>query len=159
MKRCVVEGTMIRRTRVEVDLAAIVANARAVQRLAGTALYAVVKADGYGHGAISVARALTEAKAAAGFCVSLVEEGVALREAGVTAPILVMGPSQVGGEDDMVAAGLTPIISSHEELAALAHVSRKTPVDAHLKIDTGMGRLGVPVDRAAVFLRDAATTE
>ncbi|MBV8757816.1 MAG: alanine racemase [Deltaproteobacteria bacterium] len=150
-----VEGTMIRRTRVEVDLAAIVANARAVQRLAGTALYAVVKADGYGHGAVSVAKALSEANAASGFGVSLVEEGVALREAGVTAPILVMGPSQVGGEEEMVAAGLTPIISSHEELAALAHVARKTPVDAHLKIDTGMGRLGVPMDKAAELAREA----
>src|SRR3569623_1402181 len=78
MKRSVVEGTMIRRTRVEVDLAAIVANARAVQRLAGTALYAVVKADGYGHGAVNVATALSEAKAAAGFGVSLVEERVPL---------------------------------------------------------------------------------
>jgi len=158
MKPEVVEGTMIRRTRVEVDLAAIVANARALQRLAGTALYAVVKADGYGHGAVSVATALAEAKAASGFCVSLVEEGVAMREAGVPAPILVMGPSQVGGEDEMVAAGLTPIISSHEELAALAHVARKTPVDAHLKIDTGMGRLGVPVERAADLASEAATT-
>jgi alanine racemase len=150
-----VEGTMIRRTRVEVDLAAIIDNARAVQRLAGTALYAVVKADGYGHGAIPVATALAEAKAAAGFGVSLVEEGVALREAGVTAPILVMGPSQVGGEEEMVAAGLTPIISSHEELAALAHVAHKTPVDAHMKIDTGMGRLGVPMDKAPELAREA----
>src|SRR6478609_10801293 len=118
---------MIRRTRVEIDLQAIVSNAGAIRRVTGTPLYAVVKADGYGHGAISVARALTEAKAAAGFGVSLVEEGVALREAGVTAPILVMGPSQVGGEEEMVAAGLTPIISSHEELAALAHVASGRP--------------------------------
>ena len=140
---------MIRRTRVEVDLAAVVENARAVCARAGSELYAVVKADGYGHGAVEVARALTAARAAAGFCVSLVEEGVALREAGVTAPILVMGPSQVGGEEDMVAAGLTPVISSEEELVALAHVARAGPVDAHLKIDTGMGRLGVPVPRAA----------
>jgi len=142
---------MIRRTRVEIDLQAIVGNARTVRDVTGTALYAVVKADAYGHGAINVARALTEAKAAAGFCVSLVEEGVALREAGVTAPILVMGPSQVGGEDEMVAAGLTAVISSDEELAALAHVAgtRRDPIEAHLKVDTGMGRLGVPVERAA----------
>src|SRR6187551_1841621 len=132
---------MIRRTRVEVDLAAIIDNARAVQRLASTSLFAVVKADAYGHGAVSVATALAEAKAAAGFCVSLVEEGVALREAGVALPILVMGPSQVGGEDDMVAAKLTPIISSDEELEALVDVAKRrhVAVDAHLKIDTGMG--------------------
>ena len=142
---------MIRRTRVEVDLQAIVGNAAAVRELTGTQLYAVVKADGYGHGAVAVARALTQAKAAAGFCVSLVEEGVVLRDAGVRLPILVMGPSQVGGEDDMIAAQLTPVISSDEELEALIDVAsrRGVHVDAHLKVDTGMGRLGVPLERAA----------
>ncbi|MFT3700247.1 MAG: alanine racemase [Kofleriaceae bacterium] len=140
---------MIRRTRVEVDLEAIIANARIVRQMVATQLYAVVKADGYGHGALVVAKALQDARAADGFCVSLVEEGVALRESGITIPILVMGPSQVGGEDEMVAAKLTAVISSHEELAALAHVTRtRGRVDAHLKVDTGMNRLGVTVDRA-----------
>ncbi len=141
---------MIRRTRVEVDLGAVIANARALRSVAATALYAVVKADGYGHGAVAVAKALADARAADGFCTSLVEEGVALRAAGITAPILVMGPSQVGGEDEMVAARLTPVISSQEELAALAHVARARGggVEAHLKVDTGMGRLGVPAERA-----------
>jgi alanine racemase len=149
---------MIRRTRVEVDLSAIVGNARAVRALAGTELYAVVKADAYGHGAVAVAKALATARAASGFCVSLVEEGVALREAGVTAPVLVMGPSQVGGEDEMVMAGLTPVISSHEDLDALAHIARTRtePVEAHLKVDTGMGRLGVPVERAAELAVEAS---
>jgi len=150
---------MIRRTRVEIDLAAIVANARAVREVAATALYAVVKADGYGHGAVAVAKALADARAADGFCTSLVEEGVALREAGITAPILVMGPSQVGGEDEMVEARLTAVISSHEELAALAHVSRARAsgqeIEAHLKVDTGMGRLGVPSERAAELAVEA----
>ena len=141
---------MIRRTRVEVDLAAIVGNARTVRALAGTEIYAVVKADAYGHGAVAVAQALTRAKAASGFAVSLVEEGVTLREAGITAPILVMGPSQHGGEDEMVMASLTPVIGSEEDLAAIAAVGnlRQRGIEAHLKIDTGMGRLGVPVERA-----------
>src|ERR1041385_4537253 len=138
-------STMIRRTRVEVDLAAIVANARTVRAVTGTDVIAVVKADGYGHGAVAVARALTAARAAAGFGVSLVEEGVVLRDAGVMAPVLVMGPSQHGGEDDMVMAGLTPVIGSVEDLAVLAAVARRRgrAIDAHLKVDTGMGRLGV----------------
>jgi alanine racemase len=141
---------MIRRTRVEVDLSAIVGNARAVRAYAKTELYAVVKADAYGHGAVAVARALEDAGAASGFCVSLVEEGVALREAGIGAPILVMGPSQLGGEDEMVAHRLMPVIASDEEVTALAHVAhrRGITIDAHLKVDTGMGRLGVPVERA-----------
>lgn len=136
---------MIRRTRVEVDLAAIISNARTVRAVTGTDVVAVVKADGYGHGAVAVASALTAARAVAGFGVSLVEEGVALRDAGVMAPVLVMGPSQHGGEDDMVMAGLTPVIASAEELAALAAVARRRgrTIDAHLKVDTGMGRLGV----------------
>ena len=149
---------MIRRTRVEIDLAAIVANARAVREVAATALYAVVKADGYGHGAVAVAKSLADARAADGFCTSLVEEGVALRDAGIAAPILVMGPSQVGGEDEMVAARLTPVISSHEQLAALAHVSRARggmQIEAHLKVDTGMGRLGVPSEHAAELAVEA----
>jgi alanine racemase len=141
---------MIRRTRVEIDLSAIVGNAEAVREETGTALYAVVKADAYGHGAVAVASALTQAKAASGFCVSLVEEGVALRDAGIKLPILVMGPSQHGGEDDMVARHLTPVISSDEDLEALIDAAGKVHahIDAHLKVDTGMGRLGVAVERA-----------
>ncbi len=149
---------MIRRTRVEVDLAAIVANARAIRALTGTDIYAVVKADGYGHGAIAVAQALTGAKVAAGFAVSLVEEGVALRDAGVTAPILVMGPSSVAGEDELVALDMTPVIASEEDLDALGAAARRAnkQVHAHLKVDTGMGRLGVPMARAAEIAIAAA---
>jgi alanine racemase len=149
---------MIRRTRVEIDLAAIVDNTRAVAAFAGVPLWAVVKADAYGHGAIEVARALERAGAAAGFCTSLVEEGVALRDAGIAAPILVMGPSQLGGEDELVAARLTPVVSSPDEARALARIARARgePIDIHLKVDTGMGRLGVPVARAAEVAVDAA---
>ena len=149
---------MIRRTRVEVDLAAIVANARTVRAVTGVEVVAVVKADGYGHGAVAVARALTAARAVAGFGVSLVEEGVALRDAGVLSPVLVMGPSQRGGEDDMVMAGLTPVIASAEEMAALAGVARRRgrTIDAHLKVDTGMGRLGVAEAEAPGLAAEAA---
>jgi len=151
-------STMIRRTRVEVDLTAVVGNARTVRAMTGTDVFAVVKADGYGHGAVAVARALASARAVAGFAVSLVEEGVLLRDAGVVAPVLVMGPSQHGGEDDMVMAGLTPVIGSAEDLAALAAVARRRSrtIDAHLKVDTGMGRLGVPPDVAPALAADAA---
>jgi alanine racemase len=151
-------STMIRRTRVEVDLAAIVGNARTVRELTGAEVFAVVKADGYGHGAVAVARALNAARAASGFAVSLVEEGVALRDAGVTAPVLVMGPSQHGGEDDMVMAELTPIIGSADELVQLAAVARRRSrtIDAHLKVDTGMGRLGVAPGEAPELAVQAA---
>ena len=133
-------ATMIRRTRVEVDLGAVVENARTVRSLAGE-LIAVVKADAYGHGAVAVAQVLERMKAANGFAVSLVEEGVALRDAGITSPILVMGPSQHGGTEEMIGRRLTPVISCAEDLDA---VSTGQQIEAHLKIDTGMGRLGIP---------------
>lgn len=153
-------STMIRRTRVEVDLAAIIGNAREVAALTGAQVFAVVKADGYGHGAVAVAQALERARAVAGFGVSLVEEGVALRDAGIASPVLVMGPSQHGGEDDMVASKLTPVIACAEDLAALADVARRRgPVEAHLKVDTGMGRLGVPLSRWGWFLDRIARFE
>jgi alanine racemase len=150
---------MIRRTRVEVDLAAIVGNARAVAAFTRTALYAVVKADAYGHGAIAVAQALERAQAASGLCVSLVEEGVALRDAGVRLPILVMGPSQLGGEHEMVARGLIPVISARDELERLCAVARRGAggsIEAHLKVDTGMNRLGVDVTDVSELAREAA---
>ena len=148
---------MIRRTRVEVDLGAIVANALLVRRLTGVDVVAVIKADGYGHGAVTVAKALTRAQAAAGFAVSLVEEGVALRDAGIAEPVLVMGPSQHGGEQDMVAAGLTPVVACEQDLEALGAIAgrRNQPVDAHLKVDTGMGRLGVPVSAVGELVAGA----
>jgi alanine racemase len=89
--------------------------------------------------------------------VSLVEEGIALREAGVAGTILVMGPSQHGGEDDMIAHRLTPVISSADDLAALADAvaRRGQPIDAHLKVDTGMGRLGVALGAVGELASEA----
>ncbi len=144
----------IRPTAVEIDLAALADNARAIAGLAATSLCAVVKADAYGHGAPGVATALEAAGAVASFAVSLVEEGVQLRDAGVRAPVLVMGPSQRGGYAEMRARDLTPVVSDAGDLDELARVG---PRALHLKVDTGMGRLGVPVaDAAAVAARARA---
>jgi len=141
----------IRPTAVEIDLAALADNARAIARLAGTSLCAVVKADAYGHGAPGVATALEAAGVIGSFAVSLVEEGVQLRDAGVRAPILVMGPAQRGGATEMRARDLTPVVSDAGDLDELAAAG---PMAVHLKVDTGMGRLGVPMaDAAAVAAR------
>ena len=94
---------MIRRTRVEVDLQAIVGNARAVRQVTGTQLYAVVKADAYGHGAVAVAtRARARRRPRPGSASASSRRASRCARPASTAPILVMGPSQVGGEEEMV---------------------------------------------------------
>lgn len=148
----------IRPTAVEIDHAAIADNARVIARLAGSALCAVVKADAYGHGAPTVARALEASGAVAGFAVSLVEEGVELRDVGVRAPVLVMGPSQAGGIAEMAGRELTPVVSAAADLDELAAVvaRRGRPLEVHLKVDTGMGRLGLEPDALPAALAAAA---
>ncbi len=142
----------VRPTRAEVNLAALRHNMRVIARHAGRAkVWPVLKADGYGHGAPAVARTLERA-GAEGFCVALLEEAVELRDAGVRAPILVMGGYYGGEYDEIVARNLVPVIYDASHLEGLARAARAAghPVDAHLKIDTGMSRLGVrPSDLAA----------
>lgn len=140
---------VIRPTRVEVDLDALRANAAILRHTAGTALYAVVKADAYGHGARAVARCLAEDRAVAGFAVSLIEEGSELRDAGIAQPILVMGPALSGGYDEIVGQNLTAVISDVADLQGLARAAhdRGRRVRVHVKVDTGMGRLGVRPER------------
>ncbi|HVJ92096.1 MAG TPA: alanine racemase [Labilithrix sp.] len=135
----------VRPTRAEVNLAALRHNLRVIARHAGHAkVWPVLKADGYGHGAPAVARTLERA-GAEGFCVALLEEAVELRDAGVRAPILVMGGYYGGAYDEIVARGVVPVVYDPTHLEGLARASRDAnhPVDAHLKIDTGMARLGV----------------
>jgi alanine racemase len=128
----------------EVDLDALAHNVALMRRVAAPAeVWAVVKADGYGHGAETVAFGALEA-GAAGLAVALVEEGVALRSAGVRAPILVLSEAPAAAVEPAVAAGLTPTVYSSEGIdlvaAAVAAVGRGGGV--HLKIDTGMHRVG-----------------
>ncbi len=115
----------------------------------GTRVLAVVKADGYGHGAIESAKTFVEA-GAWGLAVSLVEEGVELRQAGVYAPVLVLGGVHPGSEDVIVHRGLTPVVWAREHLQLLsAAVCRAGAprVPIHVKIDTGMSRLGLLPDQ------------
>ncbi len=148
----------IRATRAEIDLAALRHNAAVLRRAAGgTALAAVVKADAYGHGAIEVARGL--AGLVERFAVSLVEEGIELRDAGIDQPILVMGPSLAGGHRELVERGLTAVVSDPADLEALAAIGRARgrPVPVHLKVDTGMGRLGIAAAELGPLVARART--
>ncbi len=137
----------MRPTRAVIDLAALRDNASLIRRASGAALCAAVKGDAYGHGAVPVARALESSGACEVLAVSLVEEGIELRAAGLAMPILVMGPALDGGHDELVARDLTPVVSDPSDLARLAAIGRALgrQVAIHIKVDTGMGRLGIPV--------------
>jgi alanine racemase len=131
---------------VEVDLAAVTANVAHIGELvAPSAVCAVVKADGYGHGAVPVARAAI-AGGARHLGVALAEEGHELREAGIDVPVIVLSEPAPEAMRLVVEDKLTPTIYTERGLAALlgavATRDEGTPVPVHLKVDTGMHRVG-----------------
>lgn len=143
----------VRPTRAEINLAALRHNLRVVARHAKTAsggsthVWPVLKADGYGHGAPAVARTLERA-GAEGFCVALLEEAVELRDAGIRTPILVMGGFNAqsrGTCEEIAARDVIPVVYDLSQIEGLARAARALgrPARAHLKVDTGMARLGV----------------
>ena len=114
------------------------------QRTAPVQVWAVVKANGYGHGAVQVANAAL-AGGATGLCVAIVDEGVALRRAGITAPILLLSEQPAELADLIVGYQLTPTVTTTRGaavLAASASAADQT-VKIHIKVDTGMHRVGV----------------
>ena len=135
----------------DIDLDALRHNAGVLATLtAPAALCAVVKADGYGHGALPVARAALEG-GATWLAVALVEEGVNLREAGIEAPILLLSEPPVEGMAEAVARGLVPTLYTRGGIASLSRVVAERgvpPVAVHLKVDTGMHRVGADPDEA-----------
>lgn len=148
------------RTWAEISLAQIAANWRELRRAAApAAVCAVVKANAYGHGAAPVARAL-ENEGAAWFAVSNSAEGAELRRAGIGARILVMGGFVPEEMDAFFQHSLTPAVHSIESLLALEEraAALQSRIPAHLKLDSGMGRLGTrspaaDIARAAASLR------
>lgn len=131
----------------EVDLGAIAANVALLKAQAAAPRFmAVVKADGYGHGLVPAARAALTG-GADWLGVALVEEGAALRAAGVDVPVLVLTEPPVVAIDALLDAGLTPAVYSPaftDALDARVRARGNEPVGVHLKLDTGMRRVGVP---------------
>jgi len=147
----------IRPTRAEIDLGALTRNLETLRAAApGVDVLAVVKADAYGHGAVPVSRAL-EAAGVRFLGVALVEEGHVLREAGLRSDILVLGGAYEGGWETMLEQRMIPVVFRPEHLTALdaAARSRGVKARAHLKVDTGMGRLGVLAADVPAFLEAA----
>lgn len=154
--RLLLADDSMRPTRAEVDLDAIAHNLRVTRSLAAPArVLAVVKADAYGHGVAPVAARL-EAEGAFGFGVALAEEGLELREAGVRAPILVLNGVYGQAHADVLEAGLTPVVYDLSQVAAFDRAAPDRPYRVHLKVDTGMARLGVPIRELDAFLEGLA---
>jgi alanine racemase len=143
---------------IEVDLAAYAHNLRAIrEQVGGRRVLAVVKANGYGHGLVPIARTAVMTGADM-LGVALVEEGIALRQAAIRAPILVLGPALPEQARAVVSHGLEQVVSHREVAAALAReaVARGETVALHIKVDSGMGRVGVPPAEALDLCREVA---
>ena len=143
-----------RPTWAEIDLDALAHNFRVIRERVGPGvkILAAVKANAYGHGAAECATRL-EREGVDWFGVALPEEGIELRTAGISKPILSLGGLWVGQENACIQQDLTPVIYRLDVVEALDRAAKDagTVVKVHLKIDTGMGRLGVRADDAPDF--------
>jgi len=150
----------MRPTCLTVNLDAIKANYRQAQSLAGGPLLCVVKANAYGHGLVPVSRALAAA-GGAWLGVATVGEGATLRAVGIELPILLMG-GFLGEQEaaDVVKHRLTPALFTDALIAPLSQAAQAadTVLPVHVKIDSGMGRIGFPLNTAATTIRNIMTT-
>ena len=142
-------------TWLEIDLGAIKHNVKEIIKMTNTEVMAVIKANGYGHGVLQVAKAVVDAGAT--WCgVARMEEALNLRKAGIKAKVMVLGYSPAGLIPDAVENDIHVAIY-HTDMARLyADQTRKIPgkLKAHLKVETGMGRLGMPPEQVTDFLAE-----
>ena len=144
---------------VEVDLAALAHNVQQLRQFLSsqTELMAVVKADAYGHGAVTVAQTVLQA-GASWLGVATIPEGIELREAGIEAPILVLGATNTSAQVRAIAHWqLQPTLCTPKQALVFAEtmatLPRSCPLPVHIKLDTGMSRLGAPWQQAAEFVQ------
>jgi len=145
---------LLRPTWVEISLSKLRRNYQRIRELAGTRrVMAIIKADAYGHGAVQVAKCLAEC-GVDWFGLATVEEALELRAAGIQQPVLLLGGLYMSDPAHLIEYRLTPSISSTMRLDTYAECARRygRPIEFHLKIDSGLGRLGLPLDRVAAFV-------
>jgi alanine racemase len=142
----------------EIDLAAVTHNARVLSRVVQpSVLCAVVKAHGYGHGGPAVAKAAL-AGGATGLAVALVDEGVELRQHGVPGPILLLSECGADAVDTALAYRLTPTLYSHQGIEHFTRASRtlEQRTSVHVKVDTGMHRVGASAEEVPALIQAIA---
>ncbi len=150
----------MRPTYAEIDLGAVRRNVQKfVELIAPSQLCVVVKADGYGHGDVPVGQAALDA-GAPWLAVALVEEGIRLREAGIESPVLVLSEPEPKTAPDLASWGLTPTVYSEPFARALADTG--SAFEVHVKVDTGMHRVGVAprqLEDLIATIRDSRSLE
>lgn len=142
----------------EIDLDAVAHNCRALKAWVGdkTQLLAIVKANAYGHGALPVAQTALES-GATWLGVNFCDEGVQLRQAGITAPILLVGYTPAWQAETVVKHRLIPTVNSLEVAQALnSFTSPADPLPVHVKVDTGLSRYGMMPDEIVPFVQRLA---
>jgi len=146
----------------EIDLKAITHNVRELRRVTrgNAGMIAVVKADGYGHGALEVARTVIDAGAEM-LAVARIDEGIALRQAGLEAPILVFSPTFPAFAEGLIAHDLIQGVGGLAQARQLNAVARRhgTTIPIHLKVDSGMGRLGLLPETTGIDPAQSAVAE
>jgi len=127
------------------------------RRVGGRPILAVIKNNGYGLGVVNVARLLEPAPSVAGLAVVKLHEAIALRDAGIRRPILLMGPTDERELEEAVHRDIMPMVYTEVGLLLDRIANRRQkPVPLHVCVDTGIGRVGVPHTRATPLLRDLA---
>lgn len=148
----------------QVDLEAIVSNMKNMKAHVkpGTRMIGVIKTDGYGHGSVPIAKALEKLDFMYGFAVATAEEAFELRENGITLPVLVLGYTFPYSFERMVALDIRPTVFQYDAVEKLAEEARRQQkkVRVHIKVDTGMGRIGImPDEEGLAFVKKLTETE
>lgn len=139
------------------DLDRLLANLAAIRRRCapGQSVIAALKGNAYGHGAAPVAQAL-DGEGLAAFMTGSFDEARRLREAGLRTPVVMFAGALPEGMADLVGAGLVPTIVDRAGAEAVARAAAGMPAPAYVKVDAGLGRLGVPLEEAETFLAGLA---
>jgi alanine racemase len=141
----------------EIEPTHLAQNVGEVARLTGRPIMAVIKNNGYGLGVVNVARILAPLPQVAGLAVIKLREAVAIRDAGITAPVLLMGPFDDRELDELHQQNIMPMVYTPiGDVLERAAARRNTPVRVHVCVDTGLGRVGVPFRSATALVRDLA---
>ena len=152
----------MRPTRVEIDLDSIAYNIHQIRKKVGnkTKIMAVMKANAYGHGAVEVAKVAIDA-GAQWLAVALVEEAIQLREAGIQSPILILGSTPPDQVHEVIKYNLSQTVCSRELIETLSNEAQSWNQTAkvHIKVDTGLGRLGIFPEEVAAFVKESTCLE